>query len=67
MLEKTVLVNKPIHIVALERLQEEVSVLTPYTASSNQVLELLPQVHGVILGAASPWALPRWTGLRTWR
>jgi len=50
MLEKTVLVNRPIHIVALERLQEEVSVLTPYTASSNQVLELLPQVHGVILG-----------------
>jgi D-3-phosphoglycerate dehydrogenase len=50
MLEKTVLVNRPIHVVALERLQEEVSVLTPYTASSNQVLELLPQVHGVILG-----------------
>jgi D-3-phosphoglycerate dehydrogenase len=50
MLEKTVLVNRPIHVVALERLQEEVSVLTPYTASSNQVLALLPRVHGVILG-----------------
>jgi D-3-phosphoglycerate dehydrogenase len=50
MLEKTVLVNTPIHIAALERLKEEVSVLTSYTASSKEVLELLPQVHGVILG-----------------
>jgi D-3-phosphoglycerate dehydrogenase len=50
MLEKTFLVNTPIHIAALERLKEEVSVLTSYTASSKEVLELLPQVHGVILG-----------------
>jgi D-3-phosphoglycerate dehydrogenase len=51
MLNKIVLVNKPIHIAALERMQEEVRVLTPYTASSNKVLELLPQVHGIILCA----------------
>jgi hypothetical protein len=34
MLNKTVLVNKPIHDAALDKLQEEVDVLTPYAASS---------------------------------
>lgn len=50
MLNKTVLVNKPIHDAALEQLRQEVDILTPYTASSGEVLELLPQVHGIILG-----------------
>ena len=50
MLKKTILVNKPIHDVALERLQEEVNVLTPYTAQPDELLELLPQVHGILLG-----------------
>jgi D-3-phosphoglycerate dehydrogenase len=48
---KTVLVNKPIHTVALERLREEVVVLAPYDASRAELLELLPDVHGVILCA----------------
>ena len=50
MLKKTILVNKPIHDVALERLREEVNVLTPYTAPPEELLELLPQVHGILLG-----------------
>jgi D-3-phosphoglycerate dehydrogenase len=49
MLNKTVLVNKPIHDAALDKLQEEVDVLTPYAASSAELLEMLPQVHGIIL------------------
>jgi D-3-phosphoglycerate dehydrogenase len=62
MLNKTVLVNTPIHIAALERLQKTVNVLTPYTATSDEVLALLPRVHGLILGgsltlAASEMAL----------
>jgi len=48
---KTVLVNRPIHIVALKRLKEEASVLTPYQAPLTEVLASLSQVHGVILGA----------------
>jgi D-3-phosphoglycerate dehydrogenase len=46
---KIVLVNKPIHEAALERLRQEVKVLTPYTASAKELLELLPQAHGIIL------------------
>ncbi len=49
MLKKTILVNKPIHHAAFDRLQEEVNVLTPYAAPSNELLELLPQVHGILL------------------
>jgi phosphoglycerate dehydrogenase-like enzyme len=49
MLRKTVLVNKPIHDAALDKLRDEVDVLTPYTASSTGLLELLPRVHGIIL------------------
>ena len=49
MLKKTVLVNKLIHDAALARLQEEVNVLTPYTAPPDELLELLPQVHGILL------------------
>jgi len=48
---KTILINKPIHIAALERLKEEASVLTSYQTHLTEVLALLPQVHGVILGA----------------
>ena len=48
---KTVLVNKPIHTVALERLREEVAVLTPYSASYAELLDMLPNVHGIILCA----------------
>jgi D-3-phosphoglycerate dehydrogenase len=50
MLDKTVLVNKPIHPAALEKLQAEVRVLTPFTLPADQVRALLPGVHGVILG-----------------
>jgi D-3-phosphoglycerate dehydrogenase len=49
MLKKTVLVNKPIHDAALARLKEEVNVLTPYTVPSDELLELLPQAHGILL------------------
>ena len=49
MARKTVLVNKPIQEAALERLWGEVNVLTPYNASTNELLELLPQAHGIIL------------------
>ncbi len=48
---KTVLVNKPIHAIALERLREEVEVLAPYSASREELLGLLPDVHGLILCA----------------
>lgn len=48
---KTVLVNRPIHTVALERLREEVRVLTPYDAGYEQVLDILAEVHGLILCA----------------
>jgi len=48
---KTVLINKPIHVTALERLKEEASVLTLYQADPTEVLASLRQVHGVILGA----------------
>lgn len=48
---KTVLVNKPIHNIAMARLQEEVQVLTPFKASYDELMDLLPNVHGVILCA----------------
>jgi D-3-phosphoglycerate dehydrogenase len=47
--KKTVLVNKPIHNVAFDRLQEEVNVLAPYTAPPDELLDLLPQVHAFLL------------------
>ncbi len=46
---KTVLVNKLIHADALERLQREVNVLTPYTAPADEVLGMLPGVHAILL------------------
>jgi D-3-phosphoglycerate dehydrogenase len=49
---KTVLVSKPIHQDALQRLQDEVETLTPYRASHDELRALLPQVHGIILGGS---------------
>ncbi|HSJ58211.1 MAG TPA: NAD(P)-dependent oxidoreductase [Anaerolineae bacterium] len=55
LLAKTVLVNKPIHPVALERLRGEVvDLLTPWTAPEDEVRALLPGVHAIILGAGLP-------------
>ena len=48
---KKVLVNKPIHEDALKRLAEEVEVLMPFKASREEILELLPEVQGIILCA----------------
>ena len=48
---KKVLVNKPIHDDALKRLAQEVEVLTPFKASTEEILELLPEVQGIILCA----------------
>jgi D-3-phosphoglycerate dehydrogenase len=48
---KTVMVNKPIHKAALDRLRQEVQVLTPFNASYDELANLLPQVHGLILCA----------------
>lgn len=48
---KKVLVNKPIHTDALDRLAEEVEVLTPFTAEPAEILTLLPDVQGMILCA----------------
>jgi D-3-phosphoglycerate dehydrogenase / 2-oxoglutarate reductase len=48
---KTVLVNKPIHDIALERLHEEVQVLAPFQSSYDELMDLLPRVHGIVLCA----------------
>jgi D-3-phosphoglycerate dehydrogenase len=50
MSKKCVLVNKPIHAAALEMLQQRVDVLTPYDAHADEVVALLPQVHGFLHG-----------------
>ena len=44
------MVTKPIHLDALQRLQEEVHVLTPYQATAEELRSLLPRVQGIILG-----------------
>lgn len=46
---KTVLVNRPIHPDALAILAHEARVLEPYTASEAEILELLPEVEGIVL------------------
>ena len=46
---KTVLVNKPTHQDALDMLSKEVNVLAPYTASEEELIEMLPDVHGIML------------------
>ena len=48
---KKVLVNKPIHKDALDRLATEVEVLERFTASRDEILRALPEVHGIILCA----------------
>jgi D-3-phosphoglycerate dehydrogenase len=50
MTKRTVMVTKPIHLDALQRLQEEVHVLTPYQATEDELRALLPGVHGMVLG-----------------
>lgn len=45
-----VLVNKPIHAAALQRLQQEAEVLTPYEATADEVCALLPQAEAIVLG-----------------
>ena len=46
---KTVLVNKPIHADALNRLSEEVNVITPFKSSADEIIEMLPEVNGIVL------------------
>lgn len=48
---KKVLVNKPIHNDALSRLGEEVEVLTPFNATPNEILKMLPDIQGIVLCA----------------
>jgi D-3-phosphoglycerate dehydrogenase len=64
--KKTVLVNKPIHGEALERLRQEVEVLTAYGAGEAEVLALLAGVQGFVIGAVphmGPAELDRLPGL----
>ncbi len=49
MVVKKVLVNKPIHPQALDRLAQEVEVLTPFNASPDEVRRMLPGVQGIVL------------------
>ena len=51
MSKKTVLVDTPIHVAALQRLNKEVHVLSRPDAAPDQRLALLSQVHGTILGS----------------
>jgi D-3-phosphoglycerate dehydrogenase / 2-oxoglutarate reductase len=46
-----VLINKPIHKRAIERLSQEVEVLTPFDQSTEQVIEMLVDVQALILCA----------------
>jgi D-3-phosphoglycerate dehydrogenase len=48
--QKTVMVTSPIHFDALRRLEERAGVLTPYQASREELLALLPGVRGLLLG-----------------
>ena len=62
MTKKTVMVTNPLHLDALHRLEQEVEVLAPFEASLDQIMALLPEVHGVVLGGAfhmGPGALDR--------
>ena len=49
----TVLINKPIHADALERLREEACALTPYQASPDEIRAMLPPIQGFILGSGA--------------
>jgi D-3-phosphoglycerate dehydrogenase / 2-oxoglutarate reductase len=48
---KKVLINKPIHDDAIKRLAEEVEVVTPFTATSAEILAMLPDIQGLVLCA----------------
>ena len=48
---KRILVNKPIHKDAIALLSQELEVLTPYKASREEILVMLPDVHATILCA----------------
>jgi len=48
---KSVLVNKPIHADALQRLSLEVDVRTPFTAPTEEVVKMLEDVNGLVLCA----------------
>jgi D-3-phosphoglycerate dehydrogenase len=49
--DKRVLTNNPIHPDALHRLEKECKVLAPGGASPGEVLDLLPEAHGIVLGS----------------
>ena len=48
---KQVLINKPIHSAAVQRLREDLQVLALYTAPNEQILQALPHVHALVLCA----------------
>ena len=48
---KKVLINKPIHNDALERLSKEVEIIKPYKQPSSDISKLLTDVQGIILCA----------------
>lgn len=48
---KKVLVNKPIHDDALQRLAQEAEVLAYFTEPREKILGALPEVHGIVLCA----------------
>lgn len=48
---KKVLINKPIHSDAIALLSQEVVVLTPYQASTEEIAQMLPDIQGIILCA----------------
>jgi D-3-phosphoglycerate dehydrogenase len=51
MSKKTVLLDTPIHDTALQKLAKGAHVLTAHDAPTDQVLALLRQAHGLILGS----------------
>jgi D-3-phosphoglycerate dehydrogenase len=53
-MSKTVLVTKPLHPEALDKLKSEVHVLTPFQDPHDELLALLRQVHGIIVGGVLP-------------
>ena len=48
---KRILVNKPIHEDAIALLSQELEVLTPFKASRDEIMEMLPDVQAIILCA----------------
>jgi D-3-phosphoglycerate dehydrogenase len=63
---KKVLVNKPIHEDAIKLLSKEVEVLTPYSATSDEIVKMLSEVQGMVLCVGfkvTPEVLDKVTGL----